>query len=203
MDIPTDATLGQVEETLGLAIKGYQRLYNGIETIKPLIGRILLTIEERKLFRPTYKNMTEFLAKVVEEQMKFSRTSATDALRIAKKFPSLTADEYKNYGATRLLYAAQVTSEAKEDYRTLLDESTRMTAEEFKSLVDSQAAQRRLEKPGVKTVILTMRVPPETKLAFEQLLESTGQTAGDLLTVMVHGFKRPVTATPASGRRTN
>lgn len=188
VDIPTNATLSQVEETLSVAIEGYKRLANGIERIKPLIGRILFTIEQRKLFRPTYKNMTEFLSTVVEGQMKFSHTSATDALRIAKKFPTLTADQYQNYGATRLLYAAQVTSEAEEGYKELLDESTRMTTEEFKTVVDSQKQQKALDKPGVKTVVLTMRVLPEVKMQFDTLLASLDVPAGDLLTMLMHQF---------------
>lgn len=186
VDIPEGATLPQVEQTLGIAVEGYKRLYGGIERIKPIIGRIILAIEDRKLYRPTYKNMTEFLRVVVEGQMQFSHTAATDALRIARKFSTLSVEQYQTYGATRLLYAAQVTSDQDEGYKELLDESTRMTVEQFKEKVDIQRAEGR---KAPSTVVLTMRVSPETKGEFESLLEASQQTPGDFMTALLFTFK--------------
>lgn len=186
LDIPDTATLEQMKETLGVAVEGYKRLQGGMERIKPLIGRILLAIQQSKKFRPTYTNFTEFLDKVVVEEMGFGRSTAFDALRIARAFPGLTSEQYQNYGATRLLYAARVTSQDEPDHMALLDHSTQVSTDAFKEEIDTQLSAGRATPTTVTT---SMRLEPETKNLWDQLLASTELSPNDLLIACMHAFK--------------
>lgn len=180
VDIPANATLGDVEKTLALAISGYQRLVEASERLKPIIGRILLTVQERKLYRPDYKNITEFIMLKVVGQMGFGRSNAFESLKIARAFPHLTAIDYQRYGASRLLLASRVTDETDPEFRTLLDKSTQTTVDAFESEVKQiHGEQVKTNKPPSTT--LTMRVLPEVKEQWNAMIEASGLTPNDLM----------------------
>lgn len=195
VDIPVEASLEQVQETLALAVTGYRRLSEASEKLKPIIGRILLTVEERRLFAPRYKNFTAFVRDFVMGELGFSRSSAFDSLKIARAFPSFTTEEYQRYGASRLLAAARVTNEQAPEYRTVLDESTRITVDAFLKHVKAMKPQRALTS---RTVILAVRVPPELWQRWKELLEATQLAPPDLFGALLEGYK-PKPA--AKGRR--
>lgn len=180
LNIPDDAKLLDVEKTLQLAITGYKRLSEASERLKPIIGRILLVVQERKLWKPDYKNFTEFLDKKVVDEMGLGRSNAFDALRIARAFPTMSNEDYQRYGASRLLEAAKITDEAQEDYKQILQDASKMTVEEFKQKVKEQ-------RPATRPVTFTVsvRVTPEVKGMWTGLVEAFEGTPGDLFKQMI------------------
>lgn len=205
LNIPEDATLSAIEKTLQLAITGYKRLAEASERLKPIIGRILLVVQERKLWKPDYKNFTEFLDKKVVDEMGLGRSNAFDALRIARAFPTMSNEEYQRYGASRLLEAAKITDEAQEDYKQVLQDASKMTVEEFKQKVK---AQRPSTRPVTFTV--SVRVTPEVKGQWVALVEAFEGTPGELFSQMVTlyterlnaGFTANVPVRKSAGRQT-
>lgn len=183
LEIPEDATLSQVEVTLQLAITGYKRLSEASERLKPIIGRILLTVHERNLFKPAYKNFTAFLMEKVVGEMGLGRSNAFDSLKIARAFPSMTNEEYQRYGASRLLLAAKITDESKADYKDVLKESSTITVEELK---DRIKATRTVT---ATSYVVSVRVPPAVKADWTALIESVEMTPGDLFGKLIEAYK--------------
>lgn len=189
LDIPEDATLAQVDKTLNLAITGYKRLNDASERLKPIIGRILLTIKDRGLFKPDYKNFTAFLMeRVVMAKDKgglgLGRTHMFDSLRIAKAFPTMTTEEYAKYGSSRLLIAAKLTDESQEGYKATLKELSGLTVEEGMAKVREINA----ETPATSYTV-SIRVSPEVKAEWAALIEAVDLTPGELFGQMVESMK--------------
>lgn len=184
VDIPETATIKDVEATLRLAINAYQQLASASERIKPIIGRILLTVQDRKLYRPAFKTFTGFLTQRIVADMGFGRSNAFEALRIARAFPTMTQEDYLNYGATRLLLAAKVTDESDPQHREILDNATQMTTDNFRTQVytmkKTEAGQGANGVGEEITTILAIRVLPSIKLRWAETLRATNLSANDL-----------------------
>lgn len=189
LEIPEDATLKQVEATLQLAITGYKRLSEASERLKPIIGRILLTVQERNLFKPDYKNFTAFLMDKVVGEMGLGRSNAFDSLKIARAFPSMTNEEYQRYGASRLLLAAKITDESKADFREVLTDATKVTVEEFKNRIKSARSVT------ATSYVISVRVAPQVKADWTALIESVeGTTPGELFGKLMDAYKATLSA---------
>lgn len=184
VNIPINATLVEVEATLQLAVNGYKRLSEASERLKPIIGRILLTVQERNLFKPTYRNFTQFLMDRVVVGMGLGRSNAFDALKIARAFPSMSQEEYMRHGASRLLLAARVTDESQEGYQDFLKESTSLTVEELKNKIkETQGTQ------SASSYTISIRISPELKAQWLELQESTQLGASELFEQMLTAYK--------------
>lgn len=195
LSIPENASLESVETTLHLAISGYKRLHEAAEKLKPIIGRILLTVESRKLFKPGYKNFTAFVMEKVVKEMGFPRTNAFEALRIAKAFPSLSAAEYTNIGGTRLLLAARITNEQDDEYRKILTRASRMTVEEFREQVKLMDAAATGEAPADTRKVIQIRVPEPVYVRWQTALRNAGDVpAAEVFDQMLIRWEAPVVA---------
>lgn len=184
VSIPDAATLPDVEHTLSMVIGGYLRLTDAAERLKPIIGRVLLTISARRLYRPDYKNLTDYIQRKVVDEFKLSRTNAFESLRIARAFPSLTSEDYQRYGASRLLLAASVTDDKAPNFKTLLDESTQKTVDAFSEQIKSMKSPT----STTDTFVLSVRLPAEWKESWESLLTSSAMSAGDLLMELISSY---------------
>lgn len=204
--VPTDATLPQVEETLKLAIAGHRLLTDAAEKIKPLIGRMLLIIQERTLYKPAFKNFTDYVEQRVVKEMQMSRSSAFDALKIARAFPSMSAKEYTNYGATRLLLASKVTNEKAANHKEILDKAVHMSVSDFENQIKLAHVANTPNNATTSEapVTISIKASPECRDRWQALLNASGLLAADLLNRMMD---REIAATsslaailtPASG----
>lgn len=136
--IPEGATLKEVEHTLEIAIKGSNTLDAIRNRLLPVIGRVLLEVEKRKLWKPEYKNFTEFVERRIVTDMGFGRTNAFNVLKIARTYPSLSEDEYQRIGVAKLVEASKLTDESDPEYREVLDTASKQTVEEFKQTVKTR-----------------------------------------------------------------
>ena len=185
--IPPEATLNEVEGTLAVVIDGFKRLSDATEKLKPVIGRILLTISVRKLWRKadkSYKNFTEYLEDVVVERMGFGRTSAFQALRIARAFPSLTVEDYQRFGATRLLLAASVTDEQDPKHREFLETSLTVPVSQFEASI-SEVREQASAKSSSDVSVLSMRIPNAVKAQWDEALRASEMTGPQLFAAML------------------
>lgn len=186
LNIPEDAKLVDILQTLSLAVQGYKRLSEASEQLKPIIGRILLTVQTRKLFKPEYKNFTAFVMEKVCGDMGLGRSNAFDSLRIARAFPTMSVDDYKKFGASRLLLASQVTSEDEPDYKDVLINASRQTVDEFALALKTAKANTQ----RTVTTTVSIRVAPEVKGEWQALLEASDNTPGELFGAMLEAYSR-------------
>lgn len=184
VNIPENATLAEVENTLQLAITGYRRLTEASERLKPIIGRILLTVQARNLFKPDYKNFTQFLMDRVVVGMGLGRSHAFDSLRIARAFPNMSTEDYSRFGASRLLLAAKITDETKENYKDVLKELSKATVEEGRAKVKELT-------PGstASSYTVSIRVSPEVKADWTELMDAVEISPGELFAAAIKAVK--------------
>lgn len=185
VNIPEDAKIDQVEDTLSIAIAGYKDLADASERLKPIIGRILLVVQDRKLWKPAYRNFTDYLTRKVVEQMKFGRSNAFEALKIARAFPTMSNEDYSKYGASRLLLASSVVSEDTEGYQEVLTQSLNTTVDKFKEDVRGLRATSTTRK---EVFLVAIRTNAELREHWQTLLKDTGLSASDLLAQMIDAF---------------
>lgn len=185
--LPDDAKLDQVEQTLAIAITGYKRLFEASEQLKPVIGRILLAVQDRKLWKPAYRNFTDYLTRRVVEQMKFGRSNAFDALKIARAFPNMSNDDYARYGASRLLLASSVVSEDTEGYEDILTQSLATTVDKFKEDVRGLRATIGSRK---EVFLIAIRATAELRDHWQTLLKDSQLSAADLFADLIDAYQR-------------
>lgn len=188
VDIPPNATLEQVEGSLQQVINGHQRAASFQDQVRPIIGRIILEVRERKLFKETHVNFTQWLMAVVVGRMGFSRPLAYYCLSVANSFPHLTEDDSKKYGAVLLREAARITSEDDKDYRAVLDRLAKMSSSEVIAYVKEvqQAATPTNGETPVETKVISIRVKEECFTRWHALREQDpNRTAEELLMDMM------------------
>lgn len=187
--IPENATLPQVEETMKLAITGHRLLVDAAEKVKPLIGRLLLIVQERTLYKPGFKTFTEYVEQRIVKEFQLSRSSAFDALKIARAFPNMTAKDYTAYGASRLLLAATASiNEKVPNYREVLDKASRMPVDAFKDQLKlAQATSNSGPDQATEAthVTISIQASPECRARWQALLNASGILAADLLNRMM------------------
>lgn len=179
VNIPTDATLEQVMPTLSALCGGMAQLDAGRERLKPVIGRILLTIQTRKLYKQKYPHFAQFLEKeILNGGIKLGRSTAFEALRIARAFPSLTTEEYGKYGATRLLEASKFTSESRNQsgWKGVLDKA--LTAPTIEAFKEEASAEFRPKREVMVNVVFRLSVAQKRKVDEWFSLPATLEWAG-------------------------
>lgn len=193
LNIPDTASLSQVEETLAIAVDGHQRLIAAAERLKPFIGRILLHIKSRSLFKPGCNTWTEY-KQSVSARYGISNTSLDESLQIAKAFPTMDPKEYIRVGASRLLQASRITDETKANYGEILNAAVQIPVAEFKDKVTQTLQARRLgsAEPGTDAgptwVQVSIRVLPEIRDRWQAIMNASGLPAEKLFAAMMDEY---------------
>src|SRR5262249_3730988 len=117
------APIDEIEDVLKKMIGETGVLTEAIDRRTFVIGRIILTVAKRKLFRPHYKNITEYIHKHIMGDLMCSHGTAFDSYRINKRFPSWSIEEYERYGVSNMLAAADRFDESYPQGKKLLNES--------------------------------------------------------------------------------
>lgn len=207
VDFPEGTALSEMESTLGFAVKGYQRLQGAAEKLKPIIGRILLTVKNRKAWKGHYKNFTAFYTSKVIGELGLSKSVALEALKIASAFPSLTPAQYAHYGATRLLLAARVTDSSKTDYKAILDESVKQSIDEFRNTTARLYAESPARTNRARPFIISVRVDETTFAHWKSITEGREDVAAFFGEVLASweshtpSAKKAQVIAPAKGRK--
>ena len=185
VNIPADAKLPEVLTTLNKVVQGLRTFTDASERLKPVVGRIILVVQERKMYKPDYRNMTEFIEQKIVGEMGLGRSTAFDALRVAKAHPGLTAAEYAQYGASRLLLLAKDTDSKQPNYLEVLHASLSKTVEEIKTEQKERAAA---ENPST-TVSITLHVSQTAKNKWVKLLKDTELEAPKLFNKLLEAYR--------------
>jgi len=163
VDIPGNATLDTVMPEVERIAGAMRTMMQATEKLKPVLGRILLEIQTRKLYKARYPHFQKFLeSEILNGKLRIGRSTAFEAMRIARAFPSLNTDEYARIGATKLLEASHYVTEARSPlYREVLNKfETMPTVEAAKQWAESEGLK---PKKATSTVTWTVRLTAESK----------------------------------------
>lgn len=163
VEIPGNATLDTVMPEIERVAGAMRTMTMAVERLKPVLGRMLLEIQTRKLYKARYPHFQKFLeSEVLNGKLHIGRTTAFEALRIARAFPSLKTDEYARIGATRLLEASRFVSEARTPlFKEVLDKFAALpTVEAGRQWAITEGLK---PKKAVVTVTWTVRLTAESK----------------------------------------
>ncbi len=194
VNIPPDATLAQVEQTLEIGIDRYRDLTEAREQIMPILGRILYEVRERKLFRPGHKNFTGWL-RSFSQRVKMAPSTLFDTLKVVRSSPSLSTEEYQRYGAARLLLVSRVADETKPEYKELLAESLTMTVDDFRERVQEIRAKGQDARP--KPHIIAVRASQQSWDRWQELVKANPNvTIAELFASVIDHFYETAQAEP-------
>jgi len=189
LDIPANATLTEIESTLGPTIEVYNRIDTAKEKIKPLIGAMLLKVQEHNLFKPEYKNITDYVERYVVGKLGLGRTTAFEALRTAKAWPSLTTEKYMRYGSVRLLLATKMgITQQSADWEKTLDSFTRLSTEELRKKAKGEAKPIEGTAEVVGEHTIAIKADDSLYTAWRNLLLASELSASDLFRDMVEYY---------------
>lgn len=104
--IRKDATEGEILNTLSGACEAYTQISRVTDQLKLVIGKTLAVIKERKMFGE-YKTFERFLQEQVVDKFGIGRSTAWEAIKVAQAFPELTAEQYTQKGASRMIAIAR------------------------------------------------------------------------------------------------
>lgn len=199
LNIPAGSTLAQVEAGLQHVINAVVDLNAATEMISPMIGKFLYYIDLHRLYRPDYKNITDYINRRVEAQFGLKATRAFEMKRVAAADPSLTEADIKRYGATRLLTASSITDASDTaHWKPLLEKSLTMTVTDFAAYAKDvkRARANGGDATAIDSVVLSFRVPSALRDTWHALVDASGMSSVDLFTSIVEDYaaNNPTTA---------
>lgn len=186
VNIPEGATLPDILNTLNKVVQGIRTLTDASERLRPVVGRIILEIQKRKLYKPDYRNITEFIEKKVVAEMGMGRSTAFESLRIAKAFPSMAMAEMSRYGASKLALCAKVTDETEPNHLEVLHASLGKTVEQIKA---DQKEAAEAAGGATATVSITLHLSQTAKNRWVKLLKDTELEPAKLFIKMIEAYR--------------
>jgi hypothetical protein len=112
--IPESTPAKELFSNLELCCRAYLHLEKIQRKISPIIGRILLVLQENpdKYQSHGYSTFEDFLKRFIEQKMGYSRASAYQSMRLVRKFPGLTINKWLELGTERLQILSKYTQES-------------------------------------------------------------------------------------------
>lgn len=221
LDIPENATLDQMIQSLGITIGGYRQLGMVMDQIKPIIGRQLIYVKDTELWQTgvdkatglKFRNFTEFLEAVIVRDFGYGRSTAFESMKLATKHNTLTADEYTRYGASKLQRVAQIMTRQKltsasPEYRPLLESARVKTVAQLDEEIRTTNGTIRLNEDGVAEVSVTIRMTKPVKDRWAALCETAKLTSSEMFMELLSSYEEahvkpvaPAARTPRAPRR--
>ena len=136
--IPLDINLDELWKALTVCVKTMKRLRESEARLKPLVGRILMVIEDHPdLYKDKgYRTFDDFMTRCIPEQLGIARGEAYHAKRIASRFStSLSPDLAARLGFQKLARIARVTGDDDPKRDQWIDYATSHTLREVQVAV--------------------------------------------------------------------
>lgn len=158
LEVRPDAEPGEVLGTLKTCCLGYRNLVATEEALKPVIGKLLLTVSSRKLYKPQYQHFKDFLSQEVMGTYRLGRSNCFEAMKIAKAFPSLSVEDFRRFKTTNLLEASKHLNETDPSWPTVRRHAeTARNAQEFKAWLESKKEIPAVTKRKLVRLVISMR----------------------------------------------
>lgn len=155
--IPADATPEDLWKTLDACVRGMSLLEARMLRIKPIIGRLLVMFENKpSLYKGLgYKTYSEFMTRGVYDKLGLHRTSAYEAVRLAKDWQQVTPDQYAKIGTKNMNTLSKFCSGRDRNADTWLKAAETMKVTEFNSYVEQRGFLSPGEAKGATIIIHT------------------------------------------------
>lgn len=192
LDIPSDATLVQGEETLKQLAAAHGHLERAVQKIGWMIGKVLHTIRERNLYKQEgFDSWTSYLA-ALPTRVALSERTAWNMVGLVEAFPSLTQGQFAQFGVGLLLKAKQYKITEKDDparYQQILNEAVKGTVKQFEQNIKETrrliAGNAPASPPAELHTISIKDVTSETRDKWQGLLKQFDGTAAELIADMI------------------
>jgi len=143
-------------ETLNMFCRANWHLNNGLDTIRPFVGRILVVIQDSGAFKSRgCETFDEFLRNHVAGVFRLKRSSLYMLMRIAKRLPSVTPAQFSSAGVSSLALISKFTdSSSPVQVSKLVERASSMTNDAFEDWVIKQGY---LDKGEAKQATIVIR----------------------------------------------
>lgn len=131
--IPEDADFPRLLSELSLCCGVLQHFDHLGNAIKPIVGRILVLIQERGLYRPDYSTFEDFQRDKVERQFGMSRATLFKCKKVARAFPNLALSECQEIRSENLALAARFTDHTERGHAKVLAAAKSHSVEGFRA----------------------------------------------------------------------
>lgn len=153
--IPKNIEPTHLWNSFEVCCKTVSRLKNASSAVKPLIGRMLVVLQDYPeiIKAQGYDNYEHFMAKGMETLFGISRSEAYACRQMAERLPSLTVEEFREIGVAKLYLVAQATDEAQKDCNEFLEFAKTHTVAELKEKVAAKKGMAKGELDFAAIVI--------------------------------------------------
>jgi hypothetical protein len=179
MEIPSDISVEDYWKRFSSLCRATGVMHRASMKLRPLMGRMLaIASDNPKYYREKgFKNWENFLG-AIEQQFGVERSTAYDAMRIFRAFPSLPPSKWESVGTTKLLTMATAMTENNSDYDHLLGIAESGPRSKIVEYLESHGYKTKAEMEGATIVIQTNRDIADHWEAFttDGRVQSTCQT---------------------------
>ncbi len=158
--IPADATPEELWGALDACVRGLGMLEARINRLTPIIGRILMTFENKpSLYKDLgYDTYSDFMNRGVYALTGLHRSSAYIGKLAAREWPQLTPDRYVEIGPKKLEILSKFTNGNNSNAEMWLDTAKRSkSVTEFREYVETRGLLAPGEAVGATLMITTNR----------------------------------------------
>jgi len=151
-----------------VAVRTAYLLKRGLSVLKPLIGKMLLQIRDKRLYeRYGYRSFNQFMSQGMPEVFGIPRSEAFGAKRIAERWPSLSLEEFAEIGPERMRLVSRVTQESDPNSRKIIEAVKKMKVEEVEQFIEEKFA---VPRSSNHTATIIIRCTEEQKQQWQELV---------------------------------
>lgn len=138
--LPKEIDTDILWQNLQLCARAVGYLERTSSRIKPVIGRLLLLVQERPEIyqRQGYRTFDEFLVEGIEAKLGASRAFLYGAKRLSEKWGSLPAKEIDAVGTSKLALLSRFTDQTQPNHPKFLKEAKKRTLVELRQWAEEQ-----------------------------------------------------------------
>lgn len=131
----------ELDALLRVTSKAEAVLKTGISVLRPLMGKILIRMQENKKHEELgYKTFDDFMTNGAQKVFGLPRSAAYGAKKIAQKFPTMSLEEHAQIGPEKMRIASRITDESDPGCKKILQKASEMTVEAFERFADKERA---------------------------------------------------------------
>lgn len=145
--VPADASPEKLWDTLGVCCRAMSKIREASNLIRPVIGRILVIMEDfpREYWESkNFKNFNDFMGRGVWEQFGFSRSEAYKVKKVINAMPSITLEQFGEIGVNKLAILSKVTKEGESTYGDWMAKARTDTVDQLRERTEKKG----LTEPG-------------------------------------------------------
>jgi hypothetical protein len=136
VDLSSSSTPSQAYDAVDSVCTALQRQEASAEYLRLLLGRVLVVIQDNRLYEPANASFEQY-SRSVEAKYHVSRATIQNAILVARRLPNLSAHEAESIPMTSLTLAARAAKDATPaQIHTILHDASKMQVEDFRESLE-------------------------------------------------------------------